>query len=38
VDAPPVLEFAEHVFDLVAFSVEHSIMRCPSSKDLEHAA
>ena len=27
VDAPPVLELAEHVLDLVALSVEHPVMR-----------
>ncbi len=26
VDAPPVLEFAEHVLDLVALAVEHPVM------------
>ena len=26
-DAPPVLELAEHVFDPVALSVEHRVMR-----------
>lgn len=26
VDAPPVLEFAEHVFDLVALAVKHAVM------------
>ena len=27
VDAPPVLEVSEHVFDLVAFAVEHTVVR-----------
>ena len=27
VDAPPVLQFAEHVLDLVAFAVERPVMR-----------